>query len=56
MAVAGYKIFSKEEGWWFFKQKSYKNFAEIRDCWSEEPRYFDFSAYTGFAALVSMKY
>ena len=56
MAVAGYRIYSKEEGWWIFKEKKYKNLAEIRDGWVENPRYFDFSAYTGFAALVNISH
>ncbi len=56
MAGCGYKIYSKTSGWWIFKSTSYKYFYELRDGYSNQPVYFDLSAWTGFGGMVLLDY
>ena len=53
MLVAGYDIYLKETRVLFFTYKTYKNFFEIRDGWSNEPRYYDFNGWNGGTLLGS---
>lgn len=56
MAVCGYRYYSRTTGWWIFKSKESKVFYEIRDGWSNSPKYFDISGYAGFAAFITLKF
>ncbi|MCI1245430.1 MAG: hypothetical protein LKG11_05760 [Bacilli bacterium] len=56
-ALCGYKIYTKETGWWIFKSKQTKLFFELCDGWtSSYTRFFDSTAYFGFAALIRFTY
>lgn len=56
-ALCGYKIYTKETGWWIFKNTQTKLFFELCDGWtSSYTRFFDSTVYTGFAALVRFTY
>ena len=56
MAVCGYRYYTRTTGWWVFQKKETKVLFEIRDGWSNEPKFFDMSGYQGFAALVTLNF
>ena len=59
MAVCGYKRYSRDVGWWFFRQKEARLFYELRDGHREDPRYFDMTAFSKLfciGAIVSLSF
>ena len=64
MAVCGYKYYSKTFGWWIFKTTDYKLFFELKDGHADDddddgstdPRYYDISGHSGFAAIISLEF
>lgn len=53
MFVAGYDIYVKETKILFITYRTYKDFFEIRDGWSKDPRYYDFNGINGGTVLGS---